>query len=101
MSEAHSSPVANMISFYVQLRSQVKRGVAIICKIRIAEMLRVVFDDALQQHQIVEMNGASDPCGNIDPSFTMNKVHVYRRADRDSTHILGIICSKLELLDMK
>lgn len=44
-----------------------KRGVAIIGKVGVAEMLRVILDDSLEQYKIIEVNSAADFGGNIDP----------------------------------
>ena len=46
-----------------------ERRVAIVGKVRVLHALGVVFDDAFEQGQVPEVDGAADADGDVNPFF--------------------------------
>lgn len=51
-----------------------KRGVAIVAEIGVLQALRVVFDDAFDEGEVVEMDGSAEADGDVDPEACQNGV---------------------------
>lgn len=70
-----TNPTVFMASVYEELGDieqaqscgQMERCVAIVCKVGVLDVLRVVFDDALEEGEVFEVDGTSDAGGDIDP----------------------------------
>lgn len=51
-----------------QLRSEVKRGVAIVREVGVLQALGVVLDDAFEEGEVFEVDGSTNADGDVNPA---------------------------------
>lgn len=57
-----------------QLRGEVERGVALVCEVRVLEVLGVVLDDAFEEGEVLEADGSADADGDVNPLGVLVRV---------------------------
>jgi len=52
-----------------ELGGEMERGVAIVAKVWVLHALGVVFNDALHEGEVVEVDGSAEAGGDVDPGW--------------------------------
>lgn len=50
-----------------QLCSEVKRGIAIVCEVRVLQAFRIVLDYSFKEGKVFEMDSSADAKGDVNP----------------------------------
>ncbi len=76
-----------------ELGGEVKRGVAIIAEVGVLQALGVVLDDALDEGEVVEVDGSAEAGGDVDPGWL---VRTEEKAACKTAYIAGKIVVEMK-----